>query len=86
MRALYNGALTSAENFRTERVDRSKRITVQVKDSESGHLVYKHGLLYKENDDFLVIYSPYWNWKEFSWASKLDFIVIPKEHVLERLN
>lgn len=82
--ALYEGALTSAKNFRTERVDRSKSITVRFEDPELGFPVSMHGYFYKENEGFLVIYQSNWRWEEFSWASKLNFVVIPKVLILER--
>lgn len=55
---------------------------VKYRDTDRNLIVTMAGVLYKENDDFLVIYSA-WIKEEISWSSSFNFKVIPKNCVVE---
>ena len=55
---------------------------VRYRDTDRNLIVTMAGVLYKENDDFLVIYSA-WIEEELSWSSSFNFKVIPKKCVVE---
>lgn len=55
---------------------------VKYRDTDTNLIWTTAGVLYKENDDFLVIYSG-WIEEELSWSSSFTFKVIPKEFIVE---
>lgn len=55
---------------------------VKYRDTDTNLIVTMAGVLYKENDDFLVIYSS-WIEEELSWSSSFIFKVIPKKFIAE---
>ena len=59
-----------------------KHLLVKYKDPETNFMVRAFGVLYKQNEDFLVIYS-LWVDEEFSWSSRFIFTVIPRKYVVE---
>jgi len=59
-----------------------KYLMVRYKDIDGNSIVTMAGVLYKENDDFLVIYST-WLEEPLSWSSSFNFKAIPKKCVVE---